>query len=186
METTVRLRELVLRDKPQEMLELSPKGTVPVLELTNGTVIDESRDVMVWALEQNDPENWLRAKNFALIDEADGDFKHHLDRYKYATRYKDVDPSEHREAGFAFIQKLNEHITANGFLVDNARSFADIAIFPFIRQFRIADQDWFDTNAPAALRQWLATLMDSPLFTGVMKKYPTWKESGEEFLFSGG
>ena len=95
-EIELRLREIVLRDKPPHMLELSPKGTVPVLQLPDGTVLDESRDVMAWALAQADPQGWLAHKDEALIDAFDGDFKHHLDRYKYTSRYEDADAPTHR------------------------------------------------------------------------------------------
>ena len=178
--TPVRLREILLRDKPDEMLAASPKGTVPVL-VDSGKVIDESLDVMRWALARNDPEGWLARKDDALIKENDGPFKHHLDRYKYSTRYEGADAEEHRAGGFRFLQALEAHLADNDYLHGNERSFTDIAIFPFVRQFRIADKDWFDAAPIPNVQRWLKTLTASALFQSVMEKYPLWKETGEEF-----
>lgn len=180
--TKVRLREIVLRDKPEEMLEASPKGTVPVL-IDDNTVIDESINVMRWALGRNDPEQWLCGDDKDLIAACDGEFKHHLDRYKYATRYEDADPDEHRTEGMKFIHRLADRLASQPYLNGDERSLADIAIFPFIRQFRIADTDWFDENAPEPVRDWLKRLMESDLFKSIMAKYPLWKETGEEIAF---
>ena len=195
---TVRLREVLLRDKPEEMLEASPKGTVPVLQLDDGNVIDESLAVMEWALERGDPEGWLAPENatldemLSLIAENDGEFKHHLDRYKYSTRYKDSDEDaeerkkfklEHRDAGEKFLRKLDARLQEAPFLFGGKRSLADIAIFPFVRQFRIADETWFDAQDFTALQKWLVELMGSPLFESVMRKYDPWKESGVEVAF---
>lgn len=183
--TKVTLREIVLRDKPDEMIAASPKGTVPVLINADG-VLDESLNVMRWALQKNDPENWLASLDDPLIADNDGPFKHHLDRYKYSTRYEDADPAEHREAGAAFLRSLDNRLAGAAFLTGASRSGADIAIFPFVRQFRIADEPWFDENAGAHVRRWLSALMQSNLFKSVMKKYPLWKETGEEFEFGAG
>lgn len=180
--TPVRLREILLRDKPDEMLEISPKGTVPVL-VKDETVIDESIDVMDWALSNNDPEDWLSRREDALIAENDGPFKHHLDRYKYSTRYEDADKETHRTEGFKFLQTLEKHVADTPYLHGDARGLTDIAIFPFIRQFRIADPDWFDAQSIPNVQRWLKTLMESDLFKSVMKKYPLWKETGEELAF---
>ena len=181
-ETQVRLREILLRDKPDEMLAASPKGTVPVL-VDSGKVIDESLDVMRWALMKHDPEGWLARKDDALIAENDGPFKHHLDRYKYSTRYEDADAEEHRAAGFAFLQKLDARLADSDYLHGAARGFTDIAIFPFVRQFRIADKEWFDAAPIPNVQRWLNALMGSALFKSVMEKYPLWKETGEEITF---
>ncbi|MBL4618761.1 MAG: glutathione S-transferase [Marinicaulis sp.] len=182
--TPVRLREILLKDKPAEMLAASPKATTPVL-IDGDEIIDESLAVMAWALARNDPEGWLEnfGGNEELIAENDGPYKHHLDRYKYATRYEGEDPIEHRSAGFEFLQKLEARLESAPYLSGDRRGFADIAIFPFIRQFRIPDMEWFDAAPLPNLQKWLSGLMGSELFTSVMKKYPTWKESGEEFLF---
>ncbi|GJL90759.1 glutathione S-transferase [Hyphococcus sp.] len=178
----VRLREILLRDKPDEMLAVSSKGTVPVLVIGD-QVIDESIDVMHWALSQNDPEGWLSRKDDLLIAESDGPFKHHLDRYKYSTRYEDADAEEHRAAGFGFLQKLDARLADAHYLHGKERGFSDIAIFPFVRQFRIAEKEWFDAAPIPDVQRWLKTLMVSSLFISVMGKYPLWKESGEEVSF---
>ena len=180
--TPVRLREILLRDKPEEMLSVSSKGTVPVLVIGE-QVIDESLDVMDWALARNDPEGWRARIDNALIAENDGPFKHHLDRYKYSTRYEDADAQTHRATGFAFLLKLEARLTDQNYLHGDERGFSDIAIFPFVRQFRIADKDWFDAAPITNVQRWLAGLMESALFTSVMAKYPLWKETGEEISF---
>lgn len=182
-ETPVRLREVVLRDKPDEMVAASPKATVPVL-IQGEDILEESLHVMRWALAQNDPESWLPSDNDdSLIHENDGPFKHHLDRYKYATRYEDVDPTEHRAAGLAFLEKLEARLANSAYLCGENRGFADIAIFPFVRQFRIADKQWFDDAAIPNIQRWLETLTASDLFVSVMQKYPAWKQSRKEFTF---
>jgi len=178
----VQLREIVLRDKPDEMIEASPKATVPVL-VNDDEIVDESLAVMRWALGRNDPEAWLKNADFSLIEENDGPFKHHLDRYKYSTRYEDVDAQEHRSKGMEFLQKLETRLNASPYLAGQSRGLADIAIFPFVRQFRIADKEWFDQSEIPKVQLWLKQLMESDIFLSVMKKYPTWKESGEEFPF---
>lgn len=178
------LREVLLRDKPAEMLEISPKGTVPVLQLTDGTVIDESLDVMLWALEKNDPHNWLRHKDeaLALIRKNDGPFKVALDRYKYPDRYKDETntPPENenwRANGEEFLADLEERLNKNGgYLQGNAPALADYAIFPFIRQFRMPDTFWFDEEAPyPKLRQWLSSFTEGPTFKAIMAKHKPWQ-----------
>jgi len=180
--TQVRLREVVLKDKPEEMTQASSKGTVPVL-LIDDKVLDESLDVMHWALKQSDPENWLAAKDAQLIEQADGPFKHHLDRYKYATRYEDADPEQHRAEGFDFLKTINTRLTDSLYLHGDSRGFTDIAIFPFVRQFRIADPVWFDAAPIPNVQEWLTTLTNTDLFTSVMKKYSPWKDTGEEYVF---
>ncbi len=185
---TVRLREILLRDKPEEMLAASPKGTVPVLVFGDDAVIDESLAVMRWALDRHDPEAWLRPEEgglddmLALIAENDGPFKHHLDRYKYSTRYEGADRDVHRREGEAFLRGLDARL-AGGFLFGARRSLADVAIFPFVRQFRIADPDGFDAQDFVRLRSWLAGHLDWPVFAQAMGKYAVWKETGEEFSF---
>lgn len=182
----VRLREIVLRDKPEAMLEASPKGTVPVLVLPEGGVLDESLDVMLWALDLNDPEEWLAcdtAETFALVDENDGPFKHHLDRYKYASRYESEDARDHRDAGEVILRSWDARLREHGQFFGPAPRFPDIALFPFVRQFRIADKDWFDAQDWTALKDWLFGHMESPRFKAVMTKYPLWKETGEEVDF---
>lgn len=180
---SVRLREIVLRDKPAHMLELSPKGTVPVLQLPDGTVLDESRDVMDWALAQNDPQGWLAHKDDGLVDLFDGDFKHHLDRYKYATRYDGVDALEHRVACHEILTGLEEKLSSD-WLAGSAPGYSDIAILPFIRQFRIADVHWFDTAMGLPrVQAYVARFLDWPGFTAVMGKYELWLTAETEHKF---
>lgn len=168
-------REVVLRDKPPELLEISPKGTVPVLVADDGAVLEESLDIMRWALARNDPEGWLDRDDGALVEANDGRFKHHLDRYKYATRYEDVDPQEHRSACLALLAALEERLAAADYLCGDRRGFADIALFPFVRQFANADRGWFDAQDLPRLQAWLRDLVGSELFAGIMAKHPQWR-----------
>ncbi|MFC4346369.1 glutathione S-transferase [Kordiimonas lipolytica] len=185
----VKLREVVLRDKPAHMLEISPKGTVPVLQLQDGAVIDESLDVMLWALTQNDPDGWLTPEQgtlegmLALIRENDGDFKHHLDRFKYATRYEDVDPLAHRQAAENFLEKLEARLAGHGWLFGSRASLADYAVLPFIRQFSGVDRSWFDAAPYPALRSWLRAFTESAFFKSVMKKHSQWQVGDAEADF---
>jgi glutathione S-transferase len=167
------IREVKLRDKPPEMLAASPKGTVPVLVLPDGTVIDESIDIMHWALARHDPEDWLAGDEVALIATNDGAFKHHLDRYKYADRH-DTDPAQHRAAGLAILRDLEARLTA-GYLCGARRALADIAIMPFVRQFAETDRAWFDAQPVPRLQRWLATLRASALFAEAMVRRETWR-----------
>ena len=186
-----RLREVVLRDKPVEMLEASPKGTVPVIVQPDGQVIDESLDVMAWALEQNDAESWLtpehgtRTDMDALVAECDGPFKRALDRYKYPNRYETegVDRFEQREIGLEFLKHLNMKLAGRGHLFGNRISYADIAIFPFVRQFANTDRAWFDALELPHLQAWLVSHLDSDLFRHVMPKFPQWNAGDEEPVF---
>jgi glutathione S-transferase len=168
-------REVVLRDKPPEMLEVSPKGTVPVLVTPTGTVIEESLDIMRHALAMKDPEGWLERDDPELVAATDGPFKHHLDRYKYATRYADVDPEEHRSEALDILRQLEARLAKDAYLCGARRGLADIAIFPFIRQFANADRTWFDAQSLPRLQDWLERLITSELFTGVMAKHAQWK-----------
>ena len=183
------LREVVLRDKPPSLLEYSPKGTVPVLVLPDGVVIDESRDVMRWALERSDPEGWMApetgnlAEIESLIDWNDGDFKSNLDRYKYATRYEGVDPIEHRDQAESFLAALDARLTEQAYLFGATIGFADVAIAPFIRQFANADKRWFDATPYTALQQWLEAFVTSPRFVGIMSKYPQWHAGDVQTIF---
>lgn len=174
----VELREVVLREKPRAMLEASPKGTVPVLVLTDDRVIDESLDVMHWALAQNDPEGWLvpddAGATKTLVADNDGSFKHHLDRFKYATRYEGADPLEHRRAAEPYLLALDDRLQNSANLMGGKRSLADIAIFPFVRQFANAAGDFMQEARFSALMRWLDDHVSSELFVSVMKKYPQW------------
>ncbi|PCI63411.1 MAG: glutathione S-transferase [Kordiimonadales bacterium] len=187
----VALREVVLRDKPEAMIEVSPKATVPVLVLTDGIVVDESFDIMLWALAQNDPEGWLVPEvgtldeMLALVQTCDRDFKSHLDRYKYENRYEGVSALEHRAEAESFLAILDTRLEAAKYLFGSRPALADFAVAPFIRQFANVDKDWFGGTPYKHLQRWLATFLVSPAFTSVMHKYPQW-HSGDALLFFGG
>lgn len=174
----VEIREIALRDKPKHMLAVSPKGTVPVLVLPDGNVIDESLDIMAWALAQNDPDTWLTDNSLlqALLSENDGSFKQALDQYKYASRFPEQTGEHYRQQGELFLAKLETLLTNHRYLLSDNLTQADIAIFPFIRQFSMVDSAWFATSPYPRLRSWLEDLVASTLFENIMKKYPTWIE----------
>ncbi len=165
--TTYAHREVVLRCKPAAMLAASPKGTVPVLVLVDGTVIDESIDIMHWALAQNDPQDWRAHADAELIALFDGAFKHHLDRYKYAARY-DADPLANRAAGLVILADLDTRLADLNYLGGARPGFNDIATFPFVRQFAGVDAAWFAACAPQRVRKWLAILVASDLYERAM------------------
>ncbi len=170
----VRIVEVSLKAKPAEMLALSPKGTVPVLSV-DGTVIDESLDIMRWALAQHDPEDWLRGGDpavAALIAENDQVFKHHLNRYKYAERYPEQPMEHYRAEGEVFLHKLEGLLAGRAYLLADHPSLADMALAPFVRQFAHVDRDWFAGKPYSRLQQWLETIVQSPLFISVMAKTP--------------
>jgi len=178
-DVAVELREVELRNKPQAMLLISPKATVPVLQLEDGKVLDESLDIMLWALQQNDPEHWLRAASLdhaqALIRGNDESFKYYLDRYKYADRYPAYSELYYRQQGELFLADLESLLTQSVFLCGEQFSLADAAILPFIRQFCAVDPAWFKVSPYPALRQWLSHFLASSLFERVMTKYPYWQ-----------
>ena len=182
----IRIREVVLRDKPAEMLAASPKGTVPVLVLPDGRIIDESLDIMHWALDRNDPENWLgadAAETAALIAQCDGPFKAALDRYKYPNRYDGVDPLAQRAAGLDILRTWDTRITPSGtHLLAPHRTLADMAIFPFVRQFAATDRAWFAEQDLPALKPWLENHLASLLFKSIMAKHAQWQPGAEEPL----
>ncbi len=179
----VALREVVLRDKPAEMLAASPKGTVPVLVLPDGTVIDESLDIMRWALGQNDAEGWLICDDPALIAANDGPFKAALDRYKYPHRYDISDTAPYRNTGLAILSDLNAKLAQQPYLCGHSRGLADIAIFPFVRQFAATDTHWFDAQPLGPLQNWLTGLTRSALFEMIMVKVQQWHSGDAELVF---
>ena len=181
------LREVLLRDKPPSMLEYSAKGTVPVLNLQDGKVIDESLHVNDWALNLNDPDDWQRSKDKEktkeLIKINDGEFKYHLDRYKYSKRYDNEDPEFHRKKCLKFIESINNELNNSKYIFDDNISYADIVLLPFIRQFRIADIEWFDSLPYDNLKKWLSSFLNSSLLNSIMKKYDLWKEGDKSIVF---
>lgn len=180
---TVELREVKLAAKPPALLAASPKGTVPVLVLADGTVIDRSLDIMRWALAQHDPEGWLAGEDPALIAANDGPFKDHLDRAKYPGRYAEDDGIDHRSAALTFLAPLEARLGEAPYLGGQARGFTDIALFPFIRQFAAIDPPWFAAQPLPRLQGWLSQLLDSPLFACVMPKFAPWQEGDAPVLF---
>ena len=171
-------REVVLRDKPPEMLEASPKGTVPDLLLPDGRVLEESLDVMRWALEQSDSLGWLAHDDKKLVSATDGPFKQALDHYKYPHRYGLTDGTAHRDAALAHLGDLNDLLSAALYLGGARPAFTDIAIFPFIRQFAATDETWFAALPLPALQSWLSALVSTDLFALIMRRYPQW-EAGD-------
>ena len=186
------LREVVLRSKPQALLEASPKGTVPVLITPHGQVLDQSLDIMRWALEQHDPDHWLMPElgslpdMQALIAECDGGFKRQLDRYKYPGRFASERVDEtieqsggtaaqfHRTEGARFLAQLNAQLTKANHLFGERAAWADMAIAPFVRQFAQTDQVWFDQQPWPCLQRWLANWLASDLYSCTMDKYSPW------------
>lgn len=185
----VELREIVLRDKPDEMLQASPKGTVPVLIEVDGQVVDESYDIMLWALKQNDPLALMQPQGcdfdemLSLIQRNDHDFKSHLDRYKYPGRYDWVNALEHRDEGSEFLLLLDQKLSTQSHLFGSAISLADIAIAPFVRQFAHVDRDWFYGQPWERLIGWLTAFLNTSEFKIVMKKYAPWKEHRQIVFF---
>ena len=181
------LREVVLRDKPAAMLKASPKGTVPVLVLPDGRVLEESREIMEFCLTVADPERWMAdgdiAAMAALVDRCDTDFKANLDRYKYPTRYENVVAEDHRAAGLKFLEELEARLDGQPYLFGETRTYADVAIFPFVRQFANTDRAWFDAQPIPQVRRWMDGLINSDLFTSVMAKYGQWQPGNSEPLF---
>ena len=177
-------REILLRDKPASMLAASEKGTVPVYIKADGFVIDESFDVMIWALQQHDPENWLAPGLDAmapLITLITGDFKHHLDRYKYASRYRnDADrfsvDHTHRDEAVKLLQEVETRLAKSDYLMGDTPSLADYATFPFLRQFSNVEPEWWNEPQFPHLHAWLTNLVEGDLFKSVMQKHPLWAD----------
>ena len=186
-ELQVELREITLKNKPSQMLAISPKGTVPVLQLVDGTVIEESREIMIWALEQQDPQGLLDAEVLqqanALIDKNDNEFKYWLDRYKYADRHTDMTQTEYRQKGEIFLQVLEELLTKNPYLLGKTVTIADIGIMPFVRQFAHVDRDIFYSLPYPNLQRWLQDWLQHPFFLQTMTKFQPWQDGDEAVIF---
>ncbi len=181
----VALREVVLKDKPSSLFEYSPKGTVPVLVCADGTVINESIDIMLWALALNDPDHWQKnlPEQRSLIEQNDGPFKIRLDQYKYADRYPEHSELFYRESCYPFLDLLEARLTKYRYLFSDNYCLADIAIFPFIRQFAHVDLAWFESTSWHEVSRWLNEFKCSKLFTSIMQKYPAWLEGDAPTLF---
>lgn len=182
------LREVVLRNKPAEMLAASPKGTVPVLIAEDGSVLEQSLDVMLWALRRGDPLRWLQPGTgtlqdmLTLVARCDDEFKSQLDCYKYPERHPDGGETA-RERGSAFLRDLEARLSASPQLAASHATLADAAVMPFVRQFAMVDQAWFDSQPWPRLRAWLSSWIACELFERAMQKYEPWKpgEAGVDF-----
>ena len=192
----VELREIVLRDKPDAFVATSPSKTVPCLKLADGTVLDESLDILLHALKQNDPAGWLTPETgtldemLDLIHRLDGDFKGHLDAWKYAPKPTRKEPDvdcttadRHRDAGLALLGEIEERLAAQTHLFGNRPTLADIAIAPFVRQFANTDRVWWDAQNVPRLQAWLNRFADSGDFEAVMEKYAPWEPGTEGVRF---
>jgi len=177
-------REILLRDKPASMLAASEKGTVPVYIRENGDVIDESYDLMIWALNLSDPQNWLAPgldEMKPIVETITGDFKHHLDRYKYASRYsKEADrfsvDHAHRDEAIKILGELEVRLSKTKYLMGDDPSFADYATFPFLRQFSNVEPAWWNEPQFPYLHAWLSALVTGDLFQSIMQKHPLWSD----------
>ncbi len=185
----VLLRAIQLKNKPTEMLTASPKGTVPVLILDETTIIDESLDIMLWALEKTDPDNLLCREQpevlptmLALINHFDTEFKTCLNKYKSAKRYHDDNQMVYREQCESFIIDLESRLSKHKFLMGDALSLVDFALFPYIRQFAKVDRQWYLQAPYPKLQNWLKTHLDSKLFSKTMTIFPLWLDSHEDCL----
>ena len=187
-ELPVELREITLKNKPEQMLAISPKGTVPVLQLSDGSVLEESAEIMMWALGQQDPQGLLDEKVLhqanMLIDKNDNEFKHWLDRYKYADRHLEMTQTEYRQQGEVFLQSLESLLVENTYLLGDKVTVADIGIMPFVRQFAHVDRDVFYSLPYPKLQLWLQHWLTHPLFIQAMTKFQPWQEGDAVVVFS--
>lgn len=182
------LREVVLKDKPEAMLLLSKKATVPVLLTEDKKVIEQSTEIMYWALNQSDPDDWLDedvSQSQYLIDYNDNEFKHFLDRYKYHIGYPEHSQEYYRDNAESFLKLIEKQLSNNRglALLGDRLTFADIAIFPFIRQFSKVDLDWFQASPYELLIKWTTDIEQSELFQSCMKKYDQWQPQQEMVYF---
>ncbi len=190
-EQQVELREVVLKNKPAQMLAISPKGTVPVLELAGGDgsgrlVIEESREIVEWALQQHDPQGLLNidlVRANTLIEQNDNEFKYWLDRYKYADRHPALTQLEYRQQGEVFLQVLEDLLVKNKHLLGDNVSIADINIMPFVRQFAHVNRGLFYSLPYPNLQQWLEDWLEHPVFQQVMSKFKPWQAGDEIVVF---
>jgi len=176
------LREVALGDLPPQALKASPDATVPVLVLPDGAAMDESWEIVKWALQQNDPDNWLGENGEhvldaeILIETNDYSFKNDLDHYKYADRFPEYSEQHYRAACEEFIEELEDMLGENKYLLADQLTLADIGVFPFVRQFSLVDNEWFDQSPYPNVRRWLDNLINGELFQQVFQKHVLWKE----------
>lgn len=196
---SIELRDVVLNNKPQEMITASPKATVPILVLNSSQVIDESLDVMLWALSENDPEDLLHCNAektqinmptklpeiLNLVHQFDQEFKTCLEQYKCAKRYHETNLAECRLACEVYIKDLEQRLSKHDYIIDDKESLADIALLPFIRQFAKVERQWYLQSPYSNVKQWLNRYLQSAMFTKVMVKYPLWSKDSELIVFSG-
>ena len=181
---SVEVKEILLNNRPPELLAVSAKGTVPVLCINDTTVIDESLDIMKWALIQNDPNLWShynKEMQFDIIEENDNKFKYWLDRYKYYDRYPENNRDYYRDKCDRYLIRLNQLLEKNQYLLTNKLLFVDVAIVPFIRQFANVDKYWFEETY-AKLSNWLNNIIESKLFASVMDKYLEYNSEQEPLI----
>ena len=186
---TVEIREVSLKNKPAAMLQASPKGTVPVLIANTEKTLEESLDIMHWALQSAGQTDWLSPESISstqiesLINQNDTEFKYYLDRYKYFDHHPEYSQDYYLKKALPFLQQLEKILSKQAFLTGSNFHFTDAAIAPFIRQFFMVDQQQFTQLNLPKLEAWLSLFLDSPLFKSVMEKYPEWNEGDEMILF---
>jgi glutathione S-transferase len=181
-ETCCAIREVKLSAKPAELIAVSPKATVPVLVLADGRVIDQSLDIMRWALGHRDPAGWLDRVDEALIETNDGPFKHHLDRAKYPDRYGE-DATLHRDACIALLGPIDDRLGRSSYLCGDEPGLTDAAILPFVRQFASIDRDRFSALPMPHLQGWLDRFFISSLFEAAMPRLVPWRAGDPEIRF---
>lgn len=182
----VELREVVLRDKPAQLLEASAKGTVPVLVLPNGHVIDESYDIMRWAIHTTNDCDWLELESLSddWVYRNDNAFKPWLDRYKYADRYPEHPEAVYQQHCLDWFYLLDSQLREQGgYLLGNRMNLADAALLPFVRQCAHVNRQWFYQQELPAVQTWLDQFLESPLFKKVMCKYSQWRHGDPSTIF---
>jgi glutathione S-transferase len=185
----VELREVDLKNKPEELIKVSPKATVPVLLIDDEKILDESLDIIFWAMTLSDKDGWNKLNSeqikiaTLLTNENDCNFKIWLDKYKYSQRFPDKSELFYRQQGENFLNKLNEQLKNTLYLVNDKLSYVDIAIAPFIRQFANVDRNWFTNSEYPLLIQWLEGIVNSSFFARAMQKYSVWNVKNEKNIF---
>ena len=182
IDLTMELREVSLKNRPQQLHYISPKETVPVLQLQNGEVLDESLDIMLWCFQQNEGQSEYSSQ-LELIKIIDGEFKYWLDHYKYHERHPEYSRNYYRDKCIIILSQFENLLEKNIYFSENEMQLADMANFPFIRQFAHVDKDWF-LSAFQTLTEWYQRIHASPIFTGVMEKYDFWKEGDDPLLIN--